>query len=130
MTTPVLILLLGGGPRPSGPKQGRGKGQCHLLPPLGAGKPRSRLLSGAHTIWPAVSVGRYMMERVCFAAPSTVKGNKIHCSNQGRKLLFSSSKGCFPFEPYSSIRRHAGIRFHLPHCHWSQTQQLYTQLAV
>lgn len=81
---------------------------CHLLPPLGAGEPRSRLLSGAHTIWPAVSVGRCMKERGCFSAPTTVKENKIHCSQQGRKLSFSFSKGCFPSEIYSSIRRHGG----------------------
>lgn len=39
-------------------KQGKGRGQRHLLPPLGAGEPRARLLSGAHATWPAVSMGR------------------------------------------------------------------------
>lgn len=65
-------------------KAGEGeRAVCHLLPPPGAGEPRSRLLSGAHTIWPAVSVGRCRMKRGCFAAPSTAKGNKIPCSHQG-----------------------------------------------
>lgn len=63
----------------------RERALCHLLSPLGAGEPRSRLLSGAYTIRPAVSMGRCMMERGCFAAPSTAKGNKIHCSHQGSK---------------------------------------------
>lgn len=44
-------------------KAGEGeRAVCHLLPLLASGEPHSRLLGGAHTTWPAVTMGRCMKE--------------------------------------------------------------------
>lgn len=91
-------------------KAGEGERAVYsLLPALGAGELHARMLGGA--IWPAVSVGRWMMVTGCFAAPSTVKESKIHSSHQGSKwkLHFPSSVGVFPFgaiQQYQRAHRH------------------------